>query len=289
MTTSPSPDARARPWPIYTLAALVGLCAAGLTIGVLVLPRSSGGRFVLQGEHYSARRALGLDDGLHRRDTITSAGPVSSHVAWTPDLGAMLRSADPVRGALVASNCSACHGPDGIGGSELAPSLAAQPAPVLWKQLQDFRSGTREWPVMNAVARALGERDMAAVARYLSDIRLPAARCAVTEVPAPSLVNRGDIKRLIPPCAACHESANSNHVPMFAPRLDGQRADYLERQLLLFRAAWRRNDIYGHMRVVARPLDDVEIRQLARWYSATESGEDCSSKAAIAEHRDERP
>ena len=244
---------------------------------------------MLPGEHYSARRALGLDDGLHRRDTLTSAGPVSSHVAWTPELGAKLRSADPKRGAFVASNCSACHGPDGIGGSELAPSLAGQSAPVLWKQLQDFRAGTREWPVMNAAARALGESDMAAVARYLSDIRVPAARCTATGVSAPPLVHRGDVRRLIPPCAACHELANSNNVPMFAPRLDGQRDDYLERQLLLFRAAWRRNDIYGHMRVVARSLDDAEIRQLARWYSAKEFGGTCRSDAAIAEHRNERP
>ena len=178
---------------------------------------------------------------------------------------------------------------DGDGGSELAPSLAGQSAPVLWKQLQDFRAGTREWPVMNATAMALGERDMAAVARYFSDIRVPAALCKATGVAAPSLVNRGDIQRLIPPCAACHESANSNGVPMFAPRLDGQRADYLERQLLLFRAAWRRNDIYGHMRVVARSLDDVEIRQLARWYSDTAFGGTCRSDEAITEHRNERP
>ena len=147
---------------------------------------------------------------------------------------------------------------------------------MLWKQLEDFRSGMREWPVMNAVAKALAAEDLPAVAAFLSHVGPRRSECAPTRGAAPALVEQGDIKRLIPPCAACHDQRNTHDVQMFAPRIDGQRADYLERQLLLFRAGWRRNDIYGHMRVVARSLDDVEVRQLADWYASSGTGLACS-------------
>lgn len=254
-----------RPWPLYALAALVGLSAAALLIGaVLALPH---------GEHAadaarSFEQALGLAGAgpLPWRGAVPN-GTASSGFAWTALERSRLTAADRARGAFVARSCTTCHGRDGIGGSELAPALAGQRAEVLLKQLQDFRSGARVWPVMNAVAQALAEADLAAVSAYLAGVAPAAADCSAAAA-APALVSAGDSRRRLAPCVACHTTTGELGVATLAPRLDRQRDDYLARQLELFQAGWRHNDVYGHMRSVARSLRRDEIAAVARWYAA---------------------
>jgi cytochrome c553 len=53
-----------------------------------------------------------------------------------------------------------------------------------------------------------------------------------------------------------------------APRLEGQKADYLARQLGLFQTEWRDNDSYRPMREVARRMTATEIDSVAQWYAA---------------------
>lgn len=261
-------DAR-RPWLLYVLAAMLGLSAASLLIGaVLALPH---------GDHAGdAARSFAQALGLAGAGPLRWSGPVpdgrsSSGFAWTALERSRLAAANPARGAFVARNCTACHGRDGIGGTDLAPALAGQPAEVLLKQLQDFRSGARVWQVMNAVAGALTEADLAAVSVHLAGVARPAAECSVTAGVPPALVTAGDSRRRLAPCIACHTPTGELGVSTLAPRLERQRNEYLVRQLELFQAGWRHNDIYGHMRNVARSLQRDEIVALARWYAAAPS------------------
>ena len=68
--------------------------------------------------------------------------------------------------------CEGCHG---IAGYRTAyptvyqvPKLGSQSAPYLVKALQDYRSGARQHPSMNAIAATLSDQDMADLAAYYS-------------------------------------------------------------------------------------------------------------------------
>jgi cytochrome c553 len=65
--------------------------------------------------------------------------------------------------------CSACHGPQGHG-TETLPRLAGQHAQYTENQLKAFnkRERTNDNAVMHAIVSKLSERDMKAVAAYLS-------------------------------------------------------------------------------------------------------------------------
>ena len=65
-------------------------------------------------------------------------------------------------------------------------------------------------------------------------------------------------------CALCHGPTGVATLPN-APNLAGQPADYVSEQLRQYRSGKRQNEV---MNVVAKPLTDSEIAQLAAWFSA---------------------
>lgn len=66
--------------------------------------------------------------------------------------------------------CTACHGPAGISRVASYPSLAGKPEDYLAEQLQAFRSGTRENPMMSSIAKNLSNDDVAALAHYYAGL-----------------------------------------------------------------------------------------------------------------------
>ena len=87
------------------------------------------------------------------------------------------------RGGDAASNvpaCSACHGPTGAGMPKNYPRVAGQYADYTYAQLKAFKSGERgvdkegkdvNGQIMHAVAKAMTDRQMRAVAEYASGLR----------------------------------------------------------------------------------------------------------------------
>ena len=65
-------------------------------------------------------------------------------------------------------------------------------------------------------------------------------------------------------CAICHGQNGLSTLPN-APHLAGQPAIYLEEQLKAYRSGQRRNEV---MAVIARPLSDEDIANLAAWYAS---------------------
>lgn len=65
-------------------------------------------------------------------------------------------------------------------------------------------------------------------------------------------------------CAMCHGATGISQMPG-APNLAGQQALYVELQLKNFRSGKRSNEIMG---VIAKPLTDTEISNLAAWYES---------------------
>lgn len=65
-------------------------------------------------------------------------------------------------------------------------------------------------------------------------------------------------------CAVCHGQAGISALPN-APHLAGQPALYLEEQLRNYRSGKRRDE---QMSIVAKPLSDADIEELAAWYAS---------------------
>ena len=202
-----------------------------------------------------------------------------TRIAWTPATLAKVASGNDHSGAFVALNCGACHGERGVSASTLIPSLAGMDSAVIYKQLDDYRSGKRLWGVMNGVASALTDQNSADVASYFASQRgglhqitgegLPEGGRSLRQTNAAiRLVFAGDPTRGIAPCAACHGPGAQK---LGAPPLQGQHAAYIERQLAAFAQGMRMNDINEQMRTVAQLLTPDEMHALATYYGAEDT------------------
>jgi cytochrome c553 len=65
--------------------------------------------------------------------------------------------------------CMGCHG-EKLQGQGQFPRLAGQHPQYLAKQLNDFKSGTRNAGAMNAIAKNLSDADIKAIAAYLGSL-----------------------------------------------------------------------------------------------------------------------
>ena len=65
-------------------------------------------------------------------------------------------------------------------------------------------------------------------------------------------------------CVTCHGALGLSSMPN-APHLAGQPAIYIEEQLKQYRSGKRANEV---MAVMAKPLTDKEIENLAAWYAS---------------------
>lgn len=81
------------------------------------------------------------------------------------------------RGGILSKNvaaCTACHGPGGAGVPSQFPRIAGQFSEYTAAQLRAFRSGERANDpnrMMRAIAERLSDREIAAVAEYISGLR----------------------------------------------------------------------------------------------------------------------
>lgn len=192
------------------------------------------------------------------------AAEPSTRVAWTPEVLRAVRAGDAGKGRRLAEACQACHGENR---AAEAPSLNGQLATYLYRQLRDYQDGSRQHPVMSAIASGLSEADMADLAAFYSALPVPDTKRDFRALP--DLVVRGDAKRLIPPCGICHGGKGQGE-PVDTPRLAGQSQAYLRDTLLAYRSGQRHNDIYRRMRAMAERLSAEEIDELAAYYASLE-------------------
>ena len=173
-----------------------------------------------------------------------------------------------------AAPCMACHGADG-GGQAAAgnPRLAGLDAVYLQKQLDDFASGTRASPVMQATATALDEDERQALAMYYSKLPLPPTLAKpTTPLPAADsvgavLATRGRWSSNVPACVQCHGPAGVGVGAHFPP-LAGQPAAYIVAQLKAWQQGARRNDPLQLMQHLSSALSGQDIRAVAEWFAA---------------------
>ncbi|WP_367026300.1 c-type cytochrome [Methylococcus sp. ANG] len=182
---------------------------------------------------------------------------------WQRELAAKPQG-DAARGDTLYAGrgCAGCHGPDGVADNRQWPVLAGQRPLYLYKMLTDYQADRMAGPdaaTMASVVRELSPQDMADLAEWLGALPRPAA----AEAPEPAIL-RGDRKRLIPPCSACHGAHGQGWD--LQPALRGQNRDYLMKALQRFKKGERSNDVDAGMSQFAVKLTDEEIRALADYY-----------------------
>jgi cytochrome c553 len=77
---------------------------------------------------------------------------------------------DAAAGKAKAAVCAGCHGATGISAIPNYPNLAGQKEAYIVKQLNAFKDGTRNDPVMSPMAKPLSADDIANLAAYYSGL-----------------------------------------------------------------------------------------------------------------------
>ncbi|MCK5880252.1 MAG: cytochrome c4, partial [Sinobacterium sp.] len=173
--------------------------------------------------------------------------------------------------------CGACHGEAGNSAAPNFPSLAGQHEKYIIKQLKDMSlpqaEGGRVVPEMTGLVKNLSEQDMADIAAYYSSQSMAGGAADPELVEKGESVFRAGVERKgVAACTGCHGPNGLGVAGAGFPRLAGQHAAYIEKQLKSFRQGAdqplakgsRVNDgDTSMMRDVAEKLSDLEIKAVA--------------------------
>lgn len=257
-----------RAWHVWIVSILAAML---LTIGLLafvVVPVMNAGQEGL--DAFSAIcRAIGLPVGKGTATARPAGGQLETAVAWTAPERAALERADKVAGQeLAQANCVACHAADGSTPDPAIPRMAGQTAYAIDKQLQDFQSGARRSDTMSEIAHPLSAKQMADLAAYYASLHRTDIDVAHPSFAGPEieeLALRGDARRALPPCGACHGEGTGG--PLETPSLTGQSPNYVTAQLHAFADGSRHNDVFERMRSIAGRLTPREMELLGAYYA----------------------
>jgi cytochrome c553 len=164
--------------------------------------------------------------------------------------------------ALSTQVCAACHTADGTRGAPANPIIAGQHPEYLVKQLEEFKSGKRNNPVMKGFAMPLSEADMRSVSAFYASkqTRPGTAKNKELYMLGQKIYRGGIADKQVPACAGCHSPTGAG-IPSQYPRVGGQHADYTEAQLNGFRSGQRANS--APMTAIAARMSDREIKAVA--------------------------
>lgn len=165
----------------------------------------------------------------------------------------------------VRAVCQNCHGPGGNSTSATFPRLNGQQAAYIAAQIKKFRSHNRSDPhamaYMWGMASQLDDATGDAIAKYLASQKPTQPQTGgVLASEGKKIFMDGVDAQNIPPCAACHGDNGEGNGDV--PRLAGQHANYLKRQLEDFRSLVRNSDI---MHANTKELTDHEIEAVVSY------------------------
>jgi cytochrome c553 len=165
---------------------------------------------------------------------------------------------------LAIAVCGTCHGVDGNSINPMFPRLAGQRKWYIEQQLKEFRAETRGDPYavayMWGMANQLSDPTIDALAEYFSQ------QTAGPGKPHPQAVldqgrtiyEHGIPTQGVPACAACHGPQALGSAQF--PRLAGQHAEYILKQLQSFQSNMRKVAI---MHGVAQTLHASQMKDVA--------------------------
>jgi cytochrome c553 len=168
--------------------------------------------------------------------------------------------------AIVNKVCVACHTATGNSTTPANPKIAGLNAEYINKQLTNFKSGERKNPVMAGIVKDLSPQDMLNLAAYFSAQQPKPGTSKDMELALlGEKIFRGGVQGAgVPACASCH-GPQGKGIPVQFPRLAGQHADYIYKQLNAFRVEARANDAAKMMRTIAAKMTDADMKAVASY------------------------
>jgi cytochrome c553 len=173
---------------------------------------------------------------------------------------------------LAAEVCSSCHGPRGESVSSAFPRLAGQQAQYLDVQLKAFRDRTRGDPMAQAymwgMASQLDDASIASLSAYYSAQKpvqggnFPAKLTQEGK----TIFEGGVAGANSQPCVTCHgKNAEGNAI---YPRLAGQHAEYLVKQLVLFKSSLRADTNAAIMHNISSAMSFEQMEAVAAYLAS---------------------
>jgi len=183
------------------------------------------------------------------------------------------KTGDATKGKTASAICSACHGADGNSVNPDWPKLAGQGEAYIIKQLHDFRADKRAEATMTPMAKAIAsDEDVLNLAAYFSGQKQKPGTANKDKVAAGEKIYRGGILASgVAACSGCHGPSGAGNPAAKFPRISGQHAKYIVKQLKAFRAGTRSNDNGKMMRNVAAKMSDADIEAVAEYVSGLQN------------------
>lgn len=149
--------------------------------------------------------------------------------------------------------CGVCHGVNGSPKLEGVPIIWGLQENYVLKQLREFRHGERASDTMKKVAITLTEEEVAPAAAHFATKQWPAPANASSSSPSPTMAI----------CEACHQQKLVGGVA--APRLAGQKYDYLVESMRRFADGERKNS--PEMTGIMQAFSASDREAMARYMS----------------------
>jgi cytochrome c553 len=163
------------------------------------------------------------------------------------------------------TTCQNCHGAGGNSVVATFPRLNGQQADYIAAQLKNFRGHSRSDPhavaYMWGMASQLDDALIADLAKYFAaQPPTPAQTGGALAAEGRTIFESGAPANGVPPCQACHGTHGEGNGVV--PRLAGQHADYLKKQMEAFRSTLRESDV---MHANTTNMTDREIEAVVSY------------------------
>lgn len=176
---------------------------------------------------------------------------------------------EPDARTLARQVCASCHGPGGQSISSAFPRLAGQRARYIEAQLKAFRDRQRGDPMAQAymwgMASQLDDTTIKSLAAYYAAQKpmhgpAPDGKLALQ---GKAIFEGGIPGAGVPACASCHGKNGEGKEGY--PRLAGQHAEYLVKQLSLFKSELRAGAQAPLMHAVTTGLSFEQMTEVAAY------------------------
>lgn len=150
--------------------------------------------------------ALSLGAMMSHANTDTAKVADSAKIA--PSKADMMARGQQIVGTV----CVACHGLDGMSAISANPNIAGMPGQYIARQLELFKTGVRNNPIMLGMSANLSPEDMQALGIYFFSQRAKVnavARDATLAAKGQKIYRAGIPELKVPACAGCHGGAGA--------------------------------------------------------------------------------
>jgi cytochrome c553 len=182
--------------------------------------------------------------------------------------------------------CASCHARKDVNDAYF-PRISGKPAGYLYNQLQNFRAGRRQYPLMTYMVDHMSDAYLLEIAQHFAGQHLPTlpngqgtASAAELER-GRQLVLQGEPGRKLPACVACHGERLTGVAPAI-PGLLGLPRDYINAQLGAWRNKARRAHAPDCMAEIAGRLSMADVSAISSWLVTQPVDPQARPAAAIA-------